>query len=192
MTPPEPGSGLVIVQGHNRASEKLQRVRKWSVATYMVRRAFYHCSMIQDGIAHIDLIDSHTLVSAVYQAGSVREARARISYGGSPTRASSGGAQRRPTTLRKHHQAGSDAGQSARSVYSYPEDPGRRLQRAQHQNTNAACESQNNGRSHHRTVSVAHAFCSVRWSLVPTLRLRSSCPAVGRVCRKPSPPSRWT
>ena len=78
----------------------------------------------------------------MHQAGSVREARSWISYGGSGPGASPGAAQRRPAALRKRDQAGSDAGQSAGSVHRYPENPGGRLQRPQHQNANAARESQ--------------------------------------------------
>lgn len=40
-TPQKPGSGPVVVQGSNKnaASEKMERVRKWSITTYKVRRA---------------------------------------------------------------------------------------------------------------------------------------------------------
>ena len=41
VTPQKPGSGPVVVQGSNKnaASEKIERVRKWSITTYKVRRA---------------------------------------------------------------------------------------------------------------------------------------------------------
>ncbi|XP_044040161.1 arfaptin-1-like [Siniperca chuatsi] len=40
VTPQKPGSGPVVVQGNNKnpASEKLQRVRKWSITTYKCTR----------------------------------------------------------------------------------------------------------------------------------------------------------
>lgn len=40
VTPQKPGSGTVVVQGNNKnpASEKLQRVRKWSITTYKCTR----------------------------------------------------------------------------------------------------------------------------------------------------------
>ena len=42
VTPQKPGSGPVVVQGSNKnaASENIERVRKWSITTYKVRRAF--------------------------------------------------------------------------------------------------------------------------------------------------------
>lgn len=38
VTPQKPESGPVVVQGKNQTSEKLQRVRKWSISTYKCTR----------------------------------------------------------------------------------------------------------------------------------------------------------
>lgn len=38
VSPQKPGSGPVVVQGNNKATEKLEKVRKWSVTTYKCTR----------------------------------------------------------------------------------------------------------------------------------------------------------
>lgn len=140
MTPQKATSGSIIVQGNkNLASEKLQRVRKWSITTYKVS--------LRETAAVLGSHQSWTAQSAavlsppaVHSAGAVGEAWPRLPHRWSGLGAPAGAPQGRSSTLRNHHKARSDAGQSARAVHRYPEDTGRRLQWPQCQNACAARE----------------------------------------------------
>lgn len=136
-TPQTAASGSMVVQGNkNLASEKLQRVRKWSITTYKVSL------VLQQHLIRLSSpVSSAAVVVAVHSAGAGGEAGPRLPHRRSGPGAPTGASQRRSATLRKRHQARSDAGQSAGAVHRDPEDPGGSLQRAQRQNAGAARES---------------------------------------------------